>query len=134
MTKAEIEAFLDAQGFPQARTFAVIEAIRERAIDVTMPFKPFFVRPGGSISGPALMTLADTAAYFLVLAAAGPISTVTSSLEIKFLARPAAGDVRATATLLKHGKRLLVAAVEMRGATGEDLVAYATVTYALPAG
>ena len=54
--------------------------------------------------------LADTAAYYLVLAACGPLAlAVTSSLDIHFLARPRPGTIVATAELLKRGRRLVVA-------------------------
>lgn len=79
-----------------------------------------------------MMALADTAVYFLTLAQAGPIvaSAATASLDIHFLSRPQPVDVVATATLLRLGRRLSVAAVDLR--SGDDLVAHATVTYARP--
>jgi uncharacterized protein (TIGR00369 family) len=96
-----------------------------------MPFRKQLLRAGGTISGPAMMALADTAAYFLTLAQAGPVaSAATANLDIHFLSRPEPVDVLATATLLRLGRRLSVAAVDLR--SGDDLVAHATVTYALP--
>ncbi len=130
---AEIETTMDA-GFPDWRKFSRIMELGERDITVRMPFRQNLLRVGGTISGPALMALADTAAYFLTLAQAGPVwSAATANLDIHFLARPKAADVTARATLLRLGKRLSVAAVDMFSTElGEDLVAHATVTYALP--
>jgi acyl-coenzyme A thioesterase PaaI-like protein len=89
------------------------------------------MRAGGTISGPALMLLADTAAYFLTLALAGPVpSAATANLDIHFLVRPKPGDIVAIATMLRLGRRLAVSKVDLR--SGDDLVAHATVTYALP--
>jgi uncharacterized protein (TIGR00369 family) len=135
MTIDEIYAFLET-AFPRAREFSAITALGERDITVQMPFRPSYLRPGNTLSGPTLMTLADTAAFFLVLAQRGPLAlAVTSSLDIHFLSKPPAADLLATATVLKLGKRLLVARVDIRGAAAPDgdLLAQATVTYALPA-
>ena len=100
------------------------------------------LRPGGTVSGPTLMTLADTATYLLLVSREGVLATdgkpsaaarsVTTSLAIHFLRRPAAGDVVAEARLLKAGKRLSVVEVFLRSSGSEDAVAHATVTYASP--
>jgi uncharacterized protein (TIGR00369 family) len=132
MTIAQIDELL-TQHFPDFRKIGTITSLGDRDLALTMPFRPSLARAGGTISGPALMLLADTAAYFLVLAHCGPVvGAATSSLDIHFLARPALADVHATATLLRLGKKLVVSRVEMRSATREDIVAHATVTYALP--
>jgi uncharacterized protein (TIGR00369 family) len=130
MTQEEIEALMD-QGFPDWRSFSQIVSVGERDLVLRMPFRKQLLRAGGTISGPAMMALADTAAYFLTLAQAGPVaSAATANLDIHFLSRPKPVDVLATATLLRLGRRLSVAAVDLR--SGDDLVAHATVTYALP--
>ncbi len=130
MTIAEIEALMD-EGFPDWREFSEIVAIGERDLTLRMPFKQRLLRAGGTISGPAMMALADTAAYFLVLALAGPVpSAATANLDIHFLARPHPRDMVATATMLRLGRRLAVAAVDI--VSDGEMVAHATVTYALP--
>ncbi len=130
MTVAEIEALMD-QGFPDWRSFSQIIGQGERTLTLRMPFREQLLRAGGTISGPAMMALADTAAYFLTLSQAGPVaSAATANLDIHFLARPDPVDVVATATLLRLGRRLSVAVVDLH--SGDVLVAHATVTYALP--
>ena len=130
MTIAEIEALMD-QGFPDWRSFSEIIGQGEKTLTVKMPFKKQMLRAGGTISGPAMMALADTAAYYLTLAEAGPVaSAATANLDIHFLSRPQPVDVIATATLLRLGRRLSVSTVDLH--SGDDLVAHATVTYALP--
>jgi uncharacterized protein (TIGR00369 family) len=132
MTIEQIEELLDKH-FPDFRKIGSITSIGDRDIALRMPYRPSMARAGGTISGPALMLLADTAAYFLLLAQCGPIvGAATSSLDIHFLARPALEDVLATATLLRIGKKLVVSRVDLRSVSREDLVAHATVTYALP--
>lgn len=130
MTAAEIEALMD-RVFPDWRQFSQIVELGEKTMTLRMPFRPQLLRAGGTISGPAMMALADTAAYFLTLAHAGPVaSAATANLDIHFLSRPQPVDVVATATMLRLGRRLSVAAVDLH--SGDDLVAHATVTYALP--
>jgi uncharacterized protein (TIGR00369 family) len=130
MTLAEIETLMDAH-FRGWRLFSAIESVGERDLTVKMPFRAELTRAGGTISGPAMMMLADTAAYYLTLAHAGPVLTAaTANLDIHFLSRPAPTEVIARALLLRLGKRLCVSRVEMT--SQGELVAHATVTYALP--
>lgn len=130
MTLAEIETALD-QSFPSWRSFSTITALGDNDITLTMPFRKDLMRAGGTISGPALMALADTAAYFLTLAHAGPVlSAATANLDIHFLVRPKPAQITAVATMLRLGRRLAVAKVDLH--SGDNLVAHATVTYALP--
>lgn len=133
MTALEIDEFL-GRSFPEARAFAQIETLGDRELTVRMPFRSGYLRPGGTVSGPALMTLADTAAYLLVLAMVGPVAlAVTSTFNIHFLAKPRPADVIATAHMLKLGKRLATIAIAMRSDGDDAIVAHATATYALPA-
>lgn len=130
LTIAELEALMDA-GFPDWRSAYQITVVGARDLTLRMPFAPHLLRPGGTIAGPAIMGLADTAAYLLVLAQAGPVpSAATANLDIHFLARPHPRDLVATATLLRLGRRLAVATVDI--VSDGELVAHATVTYALP--
>jgi len=130
MTLAELEELMDKY-FASWRTFSSITALGENDITVTMPFRKDLVRAGGTISGPALMALADTAAYFVTLAHAGPVpSAATANLDIHFLVRPQPGPIVAIATMLRLGKRLAVSKVDLL--SGDQIVAHATVTYALP--
>ena len=131
MTVSELETLMD-QFFPDWRSFSEITALGDNDITVRMPFRKQLLRAGGTISGPAMMALADTSAYYLVLAHVGPhaASAATANLDIHFLTRPQPVDVIAKATMLRLGRRLAVSAVDLH--SGTDLVAHATVTYALP--
>jgi len=134
MTAAEIEAFIRAQ-FPQAEGFGTIEAIADDALRMRLPFKDAYLRPGGTLSGPTLMMLADTGAYYLLLAKLGPVAlAVTTSLTIHFLRRPAPVDAIANVRLLKLGKRIAVCDVLITVLGDPAPVAHATVSYALPPG
>lgn len=130
MTLAELEALMDHH-FAGWRAFSNIVALGDNDITVKMPFRKDLMRAGGTISGPALMTLADTAAYFVTLAHAGPVAgAATANLDIHFLVRPKPAEITAVATMLRLGRRLAVSKVDLL--SGDELVAHATVTYALP--
>ncbi len=133
MTAADIERFLDHH-FPQARRFgARIERIEPGRVLLRLSVDDAHLRPGGTVSGPALMTLADTAMYFLVLSMIGPVSlAVTTHLSIDFLRRPAPTDIVAEAEMLKLGSRLAVGRVTMRNHDDPGPVAHAAVTYSIP--
>ncbi len=132
MTIAELDRFL-ADHFPQAQGFGVVEELGEHRTRLRLPFDASQLRPGGTISGPTLMALADTAMYFLVLASVGPVAlAVTTSLNMTFLRRPAPRDVIAEVRRLKLGRRLAVGDVLIYSEDDPAPVAHAVVTYALP--
>jgi uncharacterized protein (TIGR00369 family) len=133
MSAEELESFLYSH-FPDMETASFrVEKVDERFARVRLLYHDRHLRPGGTISGPALMTLADTAMYMAVLAMIGPVAlAVTTSLNINFLRKPAQADVIAEARLLKLGKRLAVGKVTMRSDGDREPVAHATVTYSIP--
>ncbi len=90
-------------------------------------------RPGGTLSGPTMMALADNAAWLIILAHVGPLLlAVTTSLHIDFLRKPAVADLVARARLIKLGRRLAVVDVEVTSRGSSELVAKAQVTYSIP--
>ncbi len=92
------------------------------------------LRPGGTVSGPIMMALADFTLYVAVLSAIGWVPlAVTTNLTINFLKKPAACDLLAEARLIKLGKRLAVGEVGIRSDGQDDLVAHVTSTYSIPA-
>jgi uncharacterized protein (TIGR00369 family) len=96
-------------------------------------FQPQFIRPGGTISGPTMMALADFAMYVGLLASIGPVPlAVTTSLNINFLRKPGMSDLVAECRLLKLGKRLAVGEVVIRSDGTRAPVAHATSTYSIP--
>ena len=100
---------------------------------IVQDFSPSMLRPGGSISGPTMMALADEATYALIFAHVGAeLMAVTTSLNINFLKKPAPAALVAECRLLKIGKRLAVGEVSIRSEGEEDLVAHATSTYSIP--
>jgi uncharacterized protein (TIGR00369 family) len=91
------------------------------------------LRPGGTVSGPVMMALADFTMYLAVLSAIGWVPlAVTTNLSINFLKKPGARDLLAEARLFKLGKRLAVGEVALRSDGDDDLVAHVTSTYSIP--
>lgn len=133
MTAAELEAFY-ADHFPQMNSFRFrFEAVEDGTIQIRLLYNELHLRPGGTISGPSLMSLADISMYSLLLATIGPVAmAVTTSLNINFLRKPAPADVIAKARLLKLGSRLAVGDVLMFSEGDGQPVAQATVTYSIP--
>jgi uncharacterized protein (TIGR00369 family) len=135
MTVIDLERFLTAE-FPQAfhpGSGLAIEAVWHGGARVRQAFQPRFIRPGGTISGPTMMALADFAMYVGLLASVGPVPlAVTTSLNINFLRKPGMRDLVAECRLLKLGKRLAVGEVAIWSDGGEAPVAHATSTYSIP--
>jgi uncharacterized protein (TIGR00369 family) len=140
---AELEPVLDADGVNTLlrRAFPLVEAeqmnrvveVRPGRVRMLAPYRDALLRPGGVITGPALMSLADAAAYALVLAHLGErLMAVTSQLNMSFLRGAAPGDIHAEAELLRLGRRLAVCDVRLWTESPDRLAAQANVTYALP--
>ena len=131
MTAQAIEAFL-AQQFPEVQTPRVLEANGVSA-RLELEFRTSQLRPGGTVSGPTLMALADTAMYALVLSAIGEVPlAVTTNLTMNFLRRPRPEALVAEASMLKLGRSLAVGEVSLRSVSTSEVCAHAVVTYALP--
>ena len=89
------------------------------------------LRPGDTVSGPALFTLADIGGYVCVLSHAGPDAlSVTTSLTINFVRKAGPGTIDGHCRILKLGRSLMVFDVDIV-ADGQT-VAHATGTYSIP--
>jgi uncharacterized protein (TIGR00369 family) len=131
----ELERLLSAE-FPEmfnSRSGYAIEEVWHGGCRVRKQFDAQSLRPGGTIAGTAMMALADFAVYVAILGTIGWVPlTVTTSLNINFLKKPAPRDLVGEAKLLKLGKRLAVGDVSIRSEGEDDLVAHATSTYSIP--
>ncbi len=135
MTLEEVEAFLDRE-FPQmqhgGKTFSV-ESLRPNGAIVRMDYHDKHIRPGGTISGPSMMALADYTMYVALLANIGPVAlAVTTNLNINFLRKPGQKDLLAECSIIKLGRRLAVGEVAMRSDGSEEMVSHAVLTYSIP--
>jgi len=131
MDVPELQEFLDA-AFPADLPY-VVEEVSDRGVRMRLTVDESNVRPGGTVSGPSLMALADCAAWLAVVGQIGPVAlAVTTSLHIDFLRKPALVDVVAVGTVLKLGSRLGVVDVALHTVADDELVAKAQVTYSIP--
>jgi uncharacterized protein (TIGR00369 family) len=133
---ARVEALLDAN-FPQIHSGGrnlVIEEVGHRSARVRLRTQPRNIRPGGTVSGPAMFTLADFAVYVAIIAAMGEpgIQAVTTNMNINFLSKPEPRDMTANVRLIRLGRRLAVGEAELTSDGSPELVAHAIATYALP--
>ena len=133
MDKAELASFLEAE-FPQVRGEFGIDDVAEEALLVRLHVQDKHLRPGGTVSGPAMFSLADVGMYLAVLARIGPQAlTVTTNLSIDFMRKPEAGkDLIARAEVLKLGRSLAVGEVRICSEGSDKVVARAGVTYSIP--
>ena len=135
MTKDDLAAFLDRE-FPQlhigGQTY-FIDEVGPLSARMRMAYHERHLRPGGTISGPSMMALADLALYAAILAHVGPVAlAVTTSLNFNFLRKPEPRALIADCRLLKLGKRLAVGEVSIFSEGSSEVVCHATGTYSIP--
>ena len=136
LSATELTAFLE-EVFPEVMAKGsnmVVEDVGYGCCRIRLKFKARQLRPGGTISGPTMMGLADFAVYVAVLSAMGKVAlAVTSSLNINFFKKPEPKDLIADCRLFKIGKRLCVGEAMIHGDGDDEPVAHAVATYAIPA-
>lgn len=134
MTAQAVNDYI-SRTIPQFNTAnCFVETVEEGVVHVRQVYNAANIREGGSLSGPTMMALADTAMYALILASLGPLGlAVTQNLNIHFLRKPRNADLLAKARFLRLGKRAAVIDVLIYAGDDEEPVAQATGTYAIPA-
>ncbi len=105
--------------------------------EIRLAYHDAFVRPGGTISGPTLFTLADLTMWAAVLSVVGmQPAAVTTQMSISFLRRPPPAPLLARCEVLRAGRRLVhgdvrIHSEDAHGSGGP--VCHATGAYAIPA-
>ncbi len=129
----QLNAFLD-EHFPQGDQYGLLEEVGPGSARMRLTVSEQHLRPGGTVSGPVMMGLADVAVYAALLTKIGGVPlAVTSNLNISFLRKPEAdADLVAEARMLKVGRSLGVGEVFLYSGNGTEPVAQATITYAIP--
>lgn len=132
MANKEVVAQFLATEFPQSK--CVVEAIGERSSIVSHAVGFNELRPGGTVSGPVLMTLADVAMYAALLGELGLVAlAVTSNLSINFLRKPSADkDLVAHCKLVKVGRTLVMGEAMLYSKGDDRPIAQVMGTYAIP--
>ncbi|MEX8497359.1 MAG: PaaI family thioesterase [Leptothrix ochracea] len=130
-TLQTVVAFMTTE-FPQSRV--TVEAVGSKASVVRRDVGVDALRPGGTVSGPVMMEVADVALYVAILGEVGIVPlAVTTSLNINFLRKPVASQALiGRCELLKVGRSLVIGEVSIYSEGTEEPVAHAVGTYALP--
>ena len=133
MTVKELNALMRRE-FPQSNS--LLEKVGGGRARVRIPVDHNHLRPGGTVSGPAMMSLADTSMFLALLDEIGPVLlAVTTNLNIHFMRKPEADfDLIGKCTILKLGSYLTVGEVHIYSEGSADLVAHATCAYSIPPG
>mgnify|MGYP000969822301 CR=1 FL=1 len=129
--KEKIIEFL-AKEFPQNK--CIVEEIGNKTATIKHKIGIDELRPGGTVSGPVLMTVADVALYVTILGEIGLVPlTVTTNLNINFLRKPSPeNDIIGKCKLIKIGRSLAVGEVFLYSEGDKDPVAHAIGTYSIP--
>lgn len=133
LSVSELHGFL-AREFPQVKDDFDVLDVGPMRLTLGLTPNDRHLRPGGTISGPTLFSMADCAVYLAILAHVGEEAlAVTTNASIDFMRKPDAGKaLRADVTLLKLGRGLAVGDVSIRSDGSEAVVARATLTYSRP--
>lgn len=135
MTADEVNAYLKIV-YPQLNDdFADYQVIDVRPGECTVRLNANerHLRPGGTVSGPSLFTLADIGGYVCVLSHVGREAlAVTTNLNISFMRKAEAGPVDGHCRILKLGKNLMVFDIDIVAGPDRHTVAHATGTYSIP--
>ncbi|MDA0281287.1 MAG: PaaI family thioesterase [Proteobacteria bacterium] len=131
VSKMEMEEFFSKE-FPQASF--VIESFDEGSVTIRRKVDAGDLRPGGTVSGPTMMSLADCAIYAAILREIGLVAlAVTTSLNINFLRKPVADkDILGVCKLLKLGKTLAIGEVTIYSEGDDRPIAHSVGTYSIP--
>ena len=136
MTAAQLNDFFEHY-FPELKhegaSSIVVEETGPLVATVRLVHHARHLRPGGTVSGPAMFLLADVGLYATILAQIGPVGlAVTTNMTMNFMRKPPPGDLVASCRLMKLGKQLAVGEATLRAPDSEEIVAHATGTYAIP--
>lgn len=109
----------------------VLEAAEGRAV-LRLPRDPLLLRPGNTVSGPALMGLADMAMWAALLTLTeGRDESLTANLAITFLRPAGPGPVLAEARVIKRGRTLSYGEVVLRAEGATSPAAHVTTSWAV---
>ena len=129
-TQAEIAEFIKTE-FPQTK--CIIDAVGNMSATIRHNITEAELRPGGTVSGPVMMFVADVALYIAILGEIGIVPlTVTTSLNFNFLRKPAADKaIIGVCKLIKLGRTLAIGEVSIYSEGNPEMVAHAVGTYAI---
>lgn len=132
MDRTALNAFLD-RAFPQIAGQIRVEDVGD-VLTARLIVSEAHLRPGGTVSGPAMFALADVAIYLAILSRIGEVAlAVTTNASIDFMRKPQADrDLVAECRILKLGRTLAVGECLIRSDGTLQPVARCSMTYSIP--
>lgn len=128
----DVMVMMDTE-FPQQKGRFTVEELEPYRARIRMKITDAELRPGGTVSGPSMFTAADCAFYIATLGMIGAEAlTVTTTCTINFMRKPEPVDLIAECRILKLGKTMCTGDVMIYSLGGSDIVAQASLTYAIP--
>ena len=132
-TVQELNDFL-TNHFPQGEGFGAVEEAGDGWVLMRLTVEDSHLRPGGTVSGPTMMGMADVAIWSALQTKIGPSPmTVKGNLNINFLSKPKPVDMLARARVLRVGRRNGVGECYIYSGDEDSMVAHVTATYSIPA-
>jgi uncharacterized protein (TIGR00369 family) len=133
MTPAEYDAIIHA-GVPLAGAWGVRVLSAEGGVArLELPASPALLRPGNTVSGPAIMGFADVAMWAALLSlTGGRDESLTATMNVSFLRPCGPGPLLAEARLIKSGGRSLFGEVLIRRADAEEVCVHVTTGWVRP--
>jgi uncharacterized protein (TIGR00369 family) len=109
----------------------VVQSCAPGQCTLVVPYAAALERPGGIVSGVAIMGAADVAMWLAIMTRRGTAERwVTTDMKTAFLSSARETDIHCVAQLLKLGKRTAYGSAECRDAGGR-LLAHHVISYAL---
>lgn len=132
VTEQEIRQLLVDEAFIRLYNFE-LESLGEGEATVLVPFQPKLLRPGGVVSGPVYMAVADLAVWLAIITKLGMPEgrfTVTAEMKTSFMS-VGKEEFLCKGSLKKIGKRLVYGEAECVTRQGK-LLTHHTLTYIRP--
>lgn len=136
LTASEVQALIYG-GLPVAEESGLeIQSVDGESAWVRQPFQANQIRPGGTLSGPTMMALADAAMYAAILGALGPEKmALTQDLHIRFLRPPKAEALLCHCQIVQLGRRSIILEARLYSESAPTkAVALVTGSYINPMG
>ena len=111
-----------------------VESCENRHARLRLDVDHTHLSPGGTVSRPTMMLLAETAVYVAIFSTMGAVVlSVTTNLNINFLRKPEPHrSLFGESKLMKVGKRLIVGNIIIYSEHNQEPVAHATCKYSIP--
>jgi len=128
ITEEELREILEASSFARIYDFR-LDFVAYGECRLLMPFREALERPGGIVSGPALMAAADVAMWLAIITRLGKDAlTAPTEMTTAFLSSARQEDIICTAKVVRLGRSRIYGVAECRNDQGK-LIAHHTINY-----